>query len=247
MTHKRLNKHSKKLLELSVQEAIQFINDSSKSTESTTPTKPSELLLVDSSKDIGNEKVQNILQRWADRQPVNIQPQNDADAIQGIRLQDLEKSKYVPICGRVTADQKEILKGFDHVYSIPGDHLVAQAQGKGTYVVDVTRPDLTKFIGTKSGMSKTQIYYGIYTGKQKSCAKLWTIGDIRSYLTLDYTYYKDHFDPAGGRIPTVPVVTALMINKIKSIGTPVFVGFSLADFNAWDQQIVERYNIKICT
>ena len=243
MANERFSKHNKKLVELSVQEAIQFINNSFKSTESTTPIKPSTLLQTNAGKNIGNEKVHNILQRWADRQPVNIQPENDA--IQGLRLQDLEKAKYVPVCGRITADQKEILKGFDHVYSIPGDHLVAQAQGKGTYVVDVTKPDLTKFI--RNDMSKTQIYYGMYTGKQKSCVKLWTVGDIRSYLTLDYIYYKDHFDPAGGRIPTAPVATAMMIRKIKSIGTPVFVGFSLADFNAWDQQIVEMYNMKICT
>ena len=180
-------------------------------------------------------KIQHVLERWNSRSSLHVKNTEN-------KLIDLSRETSVIISGQVKSSDHKLLGTFDNVYSIPGDYLYTKPQGKGVNVVSVF--DSKYCQGTTGDLV---VYFDVLTNKQKLITKTWNHGDIRSFKSIDVSYYQQWFDPSTGRIPGTAVVAALWAKKLHPGKQVYLYGFELGDLRAWDQIIVQEQGITICT
>jgi len=184
------------------------------------------------------EKIEKVLERWQSRNGQKTSLENLDSLYKSI---DELKPSDILVCGQVPSKLESKIQKFDNVYVILGDYNTVKPRGKGNNVVDIVNSRYMKH--TKGG--DVVIYYGSYTDKNKLRSKIWSHGDIRSYKSIDTSYYEKYFDPGSGRVPSVIVATCLMIKKRYNT-SPFIHGFELADLSAWDQQIIKQTGIQLC-
>jgi hypothetical protein len=184
------------------------------------------------------ENIEKVIERWQSRNGQDISLENFDSLYKSI---DELKPSDILVCGQVPSKLESKIQEFDNVYVILGDYNTVKPRGNGNNVVDIVNSKYMKYI--KGG--DVVVYYGNYTDKNKLRSKIWSYGDIRSYKSIDTSYYEKYFDPDSGRIPSAAVATCLMI--IKQYNTKPFLsGIELADMSAWDQQIIKKHGIRLC-
>lgn len=181
--------------------------------------------------------IQSVLERWSSRNK-NTTPDDDASHVS---LTDLDRSNTILITGGIKTSDNKTISSFDTVYPIIDDFLYPKPQGTGTYLVSI---ECSKFIHNITG--NLTVYLGTFTNKAKLCKKVWNHGDLRSHNSIDFSYYKDVFDPSTGRIPGIAVAAALWLSKTNPEKNVVIYGFNLADFSAWDQTLIKQHHLRLC-
>jgi hypothetical protein len=184
------------------------------------------------------ENIEKVIERWESRNQQSLTSKESNSPyvpIDGLKPSD------ILVCGKVSPETESIFEKFYNVYVIPGDYNIIKPRGTGINIIDITNSKYIKYI--KGG--DVMIYYGIYTDKNKLRSKIWSYGDIRSFKSVDVTYYEKYYEPASGRVPSAVISTCLMI-KNRYNTSPFIYGFELADLSAWDQQIIKQTGIRLC-
>lgn len=184
------------------------------------------------------ENIEKVIERWESRNKESL-VSKESDSLY-VSIDGLKPSDIL-VCGKVSPDDESILEKFNNIYVIPGDYNIIKPRGIGTNIIDITNSKYIKYI--KGG--DVIIYYGIYTDKNKLRSKIWTHGDIRSFNSVDVTYYEKYYKPTSGRVPSAVISTCLMV-KNRYNTSPFIYGFELADLSAWDQQIIKQTGIRLC-
>ena len=149
------------------------------------------------------------------------------------------KPNCVLVTHRCNTGDLSVIQNFDYVYSIVGDHLSSKPSRHCSYICDVTD---SKFVTNKN----TLIYFGALTDKTKVCQRIWTAGDIRSYLSIDKTIYQKYFDPLNGMIPTIVGAALLHAREQHPERELVIYGTDIHDLPPVDQRIINDLNVILC-
>ena len=126
-------------------------------------------------------------------------------------------------------------------YCIVGDYKTGRTTGGGCYIVGV---DDSKFYSPSGMLSETYIYLGQYSNRHKTAQRSWPHGDIRSFHQIDFSSYKNYFDPGSGKIPST-ACAAYLHARANHPGKHITICINTTTLTAYDQVILNRLNADI--